>query len=218
MTTISAAFFDFDDTLIHGDSLLTFLEEAAGFWTARRAFALAAAAALRDRALTGGGDHLEFKSAVKAKALRWTLAGASLEDCAAAAARASGRMRWCEAMLKTVADLRGRGARIVLATGALDVYLPAALGPLGPLDGLLCTEMATDGGRLTGAMAVANCVRREKERRVRAWLADHPAQGKTVGYGNRPSDLPMLAALDQGWEVRLRHGAPPKITAAAVGE
>ncbi len=36
MTAISAAFFDFDDTLIHGDSLLTFLEEAAGPWTARR--------------------------------------------------------------------------------------------------------------------------------------------------------------------------------------
>lgn len=215
MTVISAAFFDFDDTLIHGDSLLTFLEEAAGPWTARRAFALAAATALRDRALTGGGDHLEFKTAVKAKALQWTLAGASLADCAAAAGRVAGRLRWCDAMLKVVADLRGQGARIVLATGALDVYLSAVLAPLGPLDGLLCTEMATVDGRLTGAMASANCVRREKARRVRAWLAAHPMEGLTVAYGNRPSDLPMLAAVGQGWEVRLRRGGAPKLTAAA---
>lgn len=215
MVRVCAAFFDFDDTLIHGDSLLTFLEAAAGPWTARRAFALAAAAALRDRALTGGGEHLEFKTAVKAKALQWTLAGASLEECAAAAASIADRLRWCDAMLKIVADLRGRGARIVLATGALDVYLSAVLAPLGPLDGLLCTEMATADGRLTGAMASANCVRREKERRVRAWLAANPMEGLTVGYGNRPSDSPMLAAVGQGWEVRLRRGGAPKLTAAA---
>ena len=215
MVRVGAAFFDFDDTLIHGDSLLTFLEAAAGPWTARRAFALAAAAALRDRALTGGGEHLEFKTAVKAKALQWTLAGASLEECAAAAASIADRLRWSDAMLKIVADLRGQGARIVLATGALDVYLSAVLAPLGPLDGLLCTEMATADGRLTGAMASANCVRREKERRVRAWLAANPMEGLTVGYGNRPSDLPMLAAVGRGWEVRLRRGGAPKLTAAA---
>lgn len=215
MTRAGAAFFDFDDTLIHGDSLLIFLEEAAGAWTARRAFALAAASALRDRAFGGDGAHVEFKTAVKAKALRWTLAGASLDDCAAAAGRVAGRLRWCESMLKTAADLRAQGARIVLATGALDVYLPAVLAPLGPLDGLLCTEMAVADGRLTGAMASANCVRREKARRVRAWLAENHASelGATVGYGNRPSDLPMLAALDQGWEVRLRRGGAPKLTA-----
>lgn len=213
MARTDAAFFDFDDTLIHGDSLLTFLEEAAGAWTARRAFALAAASALRDRAFGGDGAHVEFKTAVKAKALRWTLAGATLDDCAAAAGRVAGRLRWCEAMLKTVGDLRAQGARIVLATGALDVYLPAVLAPLGPLDGLLCTEMAVVDGRLTGAMASANCVRGEKARRVREWLASqNVAGGASVGYGNRPSDLPMLAALDRGWEVRLRRGGAPKLT------
>lgn len=221
MVRVYAAFFDFDDTLIHGDSLLTFVEEAAGAWTARRAFVLAAAAALCDRALTGGGEHVDFKTAVKAKALQWTLAGAAQDECAAAAARAAGRLRWCETMVNTVAQLRDQGARIVLATGALDVYLPAALAPLGALDGVLCTEMAVADGRLTGAMATANCVRREKARRVRAWLDANPPtdpqNGVTVGYGNRPSDLPMLAAVGQGWEVRLRRGGAPKL-APAVAE
>lgn len=212
------AFFDFDDTLIHGDSLLMFLEEVAGAWTARRAFVLAAAQAWRDRALGGGDSHCDFKTAVKAAALRQTLTGATRDDCRAAAQRTAARLRWDDAMLKIVENERAQGRRIVLATGALDVYLPELLGPLGPAAGVLATEMAVTDGRLTGEMASANCVRAEKARRVREWLAANPAGGATVGYGNRPSDLPMLGVLGQGFEVRLtRGGGAPKLT-PYVGE
>lgn len=204
-------FFDFDDTLIHGDSLLTFLEEAAGRWTARRAFVLAAAKAWRDRAFGGGGAHVDFKTAVKAAALRWTLAGASLDDCRAAALRVADRLRWDDAMVKLLADQRGQGRRAVLATGALNVYLPYVIDPLGPLAGVLATEMAVENGRLTGEMASFNCVRAEKARRVREWLAARGDVGLTLAYGNRPSDLPMLAAVSEGWEVRLRRGGAPKL-------
>jgi phosphatidylglycerophosphatase C len=216
------AFFDFDDTLIHGDSLLMFLEEVAGVWTARRAFVLAAAQAWRDRALGGGDSHCDFKTAVKAAALRQTLTGATREECRDAAQRTAARLRWDDAMLKIVENERAQGRRIVLATGALDVYLPELLGPLGPLAGMLATEMAVADGRLTGEMASANCVRAEKARRVREWLTANPVDGPagetTVGYGNRPSDLPMLGVLDQGFEVRLtRGGGAPKLT-PYVGE
>jgi phosphatidylglycerophosphatase C len=212
------AFFDFDDTLIHGDSLLTFLEEVAGAWTARRAFVLAAAQAWRDRALGGGDSHCDFKTAVKAAALRQTLTGATREECRAAAQRTATRLRWDDAMLKIIETERAQGRRIVLATGALDVYLPEISAPLGRLDGVLATEMAVTDGRLSGEMGSANCVRAEKARRVRQWLAANPPGGATVGYGNRPSDLPMLGILDQGFEVRLaRGGGAPKLT-PYVGE
>lgn len=216
---VAAVFFDFDDTLIHGDSLLLFLEEMAGWWTARRAFALAAAQALRDRAIGGDAATADFKGAVKAMALRWLLTGATPEDCAAAAQRVAARLRWDRAMLDVVAGHRARGDAVVLATGALDVYLPALLAPLGPLAGVLCTEMAVGAdGCLTGAMATDNCVRREKARRVAAWLAEHGPFADDCGYGNRPSDLPMLAGLRRGTVVRLRPaGRTPRLEAYAGG-
>ena len=40
------------------------------------------------------------------------------------------------------------------------------------------------------------CVRAMKAQRVSAYLHHHGPFGETWGYGNRPSDVPMLALLN----------------------
>lgn len=205
-----AVFFDFDDTLIHGDSLFLFLEELAGAGRVRLAFIGAAAAAAWRR--WRGGER-DFRGTVKASVLRRLLRGVPLTACAAAAERVAARTRWDPAMVAVLAGHRDGGDRVVLATGALDVYASAIIGPLGPLDGLICTPMEVVDGVLTGEMATPNCVRREKARRVAAWVAENGPFDHTIGYGNAPSDLPMMNRLDRGVVVRLAGGGrAPSLT------
>lgn len=210
----SAAFFDFDDTLIHGDSLFLFLEELAGAGRVRLAFAWAAAAAARR--LWSGGER-DFRGTVKALVLHRLLREVPVADCAVVAQRVAARARWDDAMIAVLAKHRDEGDRVILATGALDVYLSALIGRLGPLDGVLCTPMAVRDGVLTGGMATPNCVRAEKARRVVAWVAENGPFDHTIGYGNAPSDLPMMSRLDRGVVVRLAGGGrPPSMTEHAA--
>jgi HAD superfamily phosphoserine phosphatase-like hydrolase len=94
------------------------------------------------------------------------------------------------------------GALIVVATGALDLYIRALLADL-PVDLVLATELETTAdGRLTGALKGGNCVRKEKARRVAALLAAEGPFAISYGYGNAPHDLPMLDLLDQRMVIR----------------
>lgn len=183
------AIFDFDGTLIRGDSLGPFLAAIAGPLRATAAFAAGLAGAM------GGNALLDRRSAVKAALLHRTLAGRSLDEAEDAARRIGRRLRWRPAMVEALKAHKLAGCRIVVATGALDLYIEEALGDL-PVDDVLATTMEVDGRRLTGRMAGGNCVRAEKARRVAAYLAEHGPFMESWGYGNRPSDLAMLALVD----------------------
>ncbi|WP_029010929.1 HAD family hydrolase [Azospirillum halopraeferens] len=197
-----AAFFDFDGTLIHGDSLLMFVAEVIG----RRRAHLALADALRSachRHLRGRGPGCDFRGSVKAVLLKRTLRGLPLADAHAAAERLAGRLRWYGPSLEALHQHRRAGRRVVVATGALDVYMPVLLRGL-EVDDLLATGMEVADGRLTGALCTGNCVRADKATRVRAWIAAHGPFAETWGYGNHPSDRPMLALLDRKVVVKIR--------------
>ncbi|MDR3517162.1 MAG: HAD family hydrolase [Azospirillaceae bacterium] len=198
MTTDPArgiAFFDFDRTLITGDSLVPFLAELVGRRHAGLALARAVpmAMALRTRRGRGGPD---LGTLVKSLVLRDTLAGIPVAAAAVAAERLRrGWVRWNPAMLRAFDEHRRAGRRIVVATGSLDIYMRGLLAERG-IDDLLATEIEVVNGVLTGRMSSGNCVRAEKANRVRAYLDRHGPFGKSWGYGNRPHDLPMLALLD----------------------
>ncbi|SMH54916.1 HAD family hydrolase [Azospirillum agricola] len=198
------AFFDFDGTLIHGDSLPMFVGEVIG----RRRAALALADAIRSglhRHVRGRGPGVDFPGSVKAIFLKRTLRGLPVADALAAAERMVPRVRWHPPLLDTLKAHRARGHRVVIATGALDLYMPALLRGLG-VDDLLATGMEVVDGALTGRLGTANCVRLNKAERVRAWIDAHGPVGATWGYGNRPSDLPMLALMERGEVVKIRRG------------
>lgn len=195
------AFFDFDGTLVHGDTLPMFIAEVIGRRRTRLAFADAIRSA-GHRHLRGRGPGVDFRGSIKEILLKRTLRGLPLADAHAAAERMSAKLRWHPPTLQALREHRRAGRRVVVATGALDVYMPFLLRE-EVVDDLLATGMEVQDGRLTGCLATGNCVRIDKADRVRAWLAANGPAGETWGYGNRPSDLPMLALLDRKVVVRI---------------
>ncbi len=188
------AFFDFDGTLIHGDSLPLFIAEVIG----RRRTHLALADAIRSglhRHVRRRGPGVDFPGSVKTILLKRTLRGLPVGEAKAAAERLVHRLRWHEPMLEMLKAHGREGRRVVVATGALDIYMPVLLRGL-KIDDLLATGMEVQDGVLTGRLCTGNCVRLDKASRVRAWIERNGPFARTWGYGNRPSDLPMLSLVD----------------------
>ena len=193
-TDAGIAIFDFDDTLIEGDSLPRFLDLIAGTTRTRLAMIGAVVGAVATH-VAGRPPGCDFPGSVKALLLRTTLTGVTLDQAQAAARRLQTRLCWRKRELNALHAHAAAGRRIAVASGALDIYLPILLEGL-PVDDILATDMAIDSGRLTGHLAADNCVRRAKAARIQSYLATHAPTGPTWGYGNRPSDLPMLALVD----------------------
>ncbi len=182
-----AAFFDYDATLAKRDSLPLFLARLLGWprtvWTFLQAL------------LTPDRSQPDLKGAIKASWLKRALPGVARAQADAAARDL--RPIWKEEIRQRLLNLHRDGAVIVVATGALDLYIHTLLREL-PVDVVLATEMETTAdGLLTGRMKGGNCVRQEKARRVADWLRTHGPFTRTYGFGNAPSDLPMLALLDE---------------------
>lgn len=186
------AVFDFDDTLIHGDSLPMMLLALRG--VAR--VGLAVVPSVFRTTAEWAGDRMaeaDWKGTVKAHFLRHLLAGVPVAAVAEAAGALRLRLRWRLAVRRALEDHAAAGRRVVVASGALDVWLPVLLEGL-PVDEILATPAEVSAGCLTGRLAGPNCVRAAKASRLAPVLSAHP--GPTWGYGNRPSDLPMLALMD----------------------
>lgn len=197
-----AAFFDFDGTLIRGDSLPLFIAEVIGRHRTRLAFADALRSATH-RHLRGRPLGADFRGTVKAVLLKRTLRGLPLALAEAAAERLAHRLRWHTPMVDALRAHRDAGRTVIVATGALNIYMPALLRTL-PVDHLMATEMEVVNGHLTGRIASGNCVRGHKADRVRAWLAQNGPFHRTWGYGNHPSDRPMLALMDEPAVIHIR--------------
>ncbi len=180
------AFFDFDGTLAKRDSLPLFLSRIVGPVKMTKNFAKAVLSP--DRSLP------DLKGAIKARWLALCLKGVSVKTAESALTGIT--PLWKTDVLEQLQTLKKEGATIVVATGALMLYIRTLLRDL-PIDHIIATEMESLNGTLTGLMAGGNCVREEKARRVRAWLEQHGPFTKTIGYGNAPSDIPMLNLLDE---------------------
>ncbi|WP_114392451.1 HAD-IB family hydrolase [Oleisolibacter albus] len=186
------AIFDFDGTLVAGDSLIPFVERVVGRRRTRLAFALAIRHAMVRAARARSG--FDLRTAIKADFLARTLADLPVEQVTAAAEGLAGWLRWHGPTLNALRRHAEKGDRVVVATGALALYMPTLLRGL-PVDDLLATRLEQRDGILTGAMEGGNCVRDEKARRIAAYMAVHGPFSGSWGYGNRPSDLPFLALM-----------------------
>jgi len=185
--TRGIAFFDFDGTLVKGDSLIPFLGYAAGWPRMLNGFARAF--------LNPDKKQMDGRTGIKTALLRYTLAGVPYEDARAAAKRLAPLKMWKPLAYKALLKHKADGFTIVVATGALELYIGQLVEEL-PVDFIISTEMEVKNGILTGELLGGNCVRQEKARRVEAYLKTHGPFDVTYGYGNAPHDLPMLDLLD----------------------
>lgn len=189
------AFYDFDHTLVAGDSYLPFMKQLRGKPYVYAALVLALLLVVPwwwwRRPAPG-----DFKSALKEVILFLCCRGVTVADATLAAEALRGNLIWKKPWRETLRAHQAAGDKVIIVSGSLDIYLPILADEL-KVDGVLCTLAERRHGVLTGFFAGANCVRESKAARVRDFLAYFGAYGTTHGYGNPPDDLPMLALVQQ---------------------
>ena len=194
------AAFDFDGTLIRGDSLLPFLRRGLGWphllWALLRCSPWLAAYALR----------LIRNDVAKACLLQLTFGGRSLAELDDWTTRwlandLPGELRdWT---MERLAFHRQAGHRCVLVSASPDIYLARVAAHLG-FDDLICTEMEVQGGIVSGRMSTPNCHGEQKVLRLQRWLSGRfgPAMAGSVtlyAYGDTSGDKPMLRLAQHAW-------------------
>ena len=191
--TARIAFFDFDDTLCRGDSILPYL-----MYCVRRGVAPWHQVL---RALWG---YLRWRlnpaRATSAKNLTLSYIAGHTRDEMDALGRDFFRERLKQRVFPAARAeldrLRAEGYRIVVVTASADVYM-RLLPEFLPVDDVIATRCALDGqGRYTGQVG-ENCKGEEKPRRIRAWLdaqgTEEPDWDACRAYGDSLSDAPMLS-------------------------
>jgi phosphatidylglycerophosphatase C len=190
------AAFDFDGTMVPGDSLIPFLWRTAG--AARFARAVLRHG-LRIAVATGLG--LGSRDAAKEAFVRATLGGRSLADVRTAgeAFAADLERRVDPDALARVAWHRDRGHELVLVSASLELYL-APLGERLGVDAVLATRLVVDADdRVTGSLDGPNVRGPEKVVRLRDWLGRERCE--LWAYGDSDGDRELLALADHGFRV-----------------
>ena len=183
------AVFDYDNTLILGDSFWPFLNFAVGTLRSYSALAcgLISYALRRDR-------HISLRDFLKDYLVQRLLKGRKIIDLAPAAEKLRRWQKINPPLMRALREHKQRGDLIVIASGALGIYLPDLMHD-APHDALICTDIGFADGIVTGNMINGNCVREIKAQRVAAWLEAHGPFDETFGYGNYPHDVPMLSLV-----------------------
>ena len=194
--TQGIAFFDFDDTLAQGDSILPFL-----------LYCIKRGIAPRHQLLKAGCAFLFWKlrptKASQAKSVTLSFLRGHTEDEMSDVARAFFHdeylPRFYQDGLTELWTLRSQGMKLVVVSASPDVYM-RILPEFMPIDAVLAThcEVGADG-RYTGRVE-ENCKGTEKVRRIEAYLREN---GVTLdmkcssAYGDSPSDAEMMTLVNR---------------------
>ncbi|WP_022883030.1 HAD family hydrolase [Gryllotalpicola ginsengisoli] len=183
----SAAFFDVDETLVSLRTLESFL-----LFYLKRVPSMVAPERLRELAQQVTQlDRAEFNR------LYFGLwAGQPVEQV-----RAAGRDWYREVsaqpgffradVLQRLREHRAAGARIVLVSGSFEAPLQPLADELA-VDELFCTRLEIADGAYTGRIAAA-MIGEDKRTAIGRYSAAHrPPVTRSWGYGDHPSDLPLL--------------------------
>lgn len=199
------AIFDFDGTMIRGDSIVSFVWlgvrlKKLSLWEYVRLGVLALPYAL----------GLLSDEVYKTRALRF------YGEMSAAEKQAVDQVFVEETLLPKVrpqalqclADRKKEGCLCLLVSASTENYMRMAAERLG-FDALLCTRLDENG------QACANCKGAEKERRIREYLKESGTDadfGASFAYGDSRSDLPVLSLCGHPVQVNpkraLRAAAP----------
>lgn len=190
MNPTAFAFFDFDDTLSKGDSIFPFL-----LYCIKRGYApkhqlfKAAAGFLRWKIQPSSGR------AVKEMTLSF-IKGRTVEDMDELARDFFLDVQqkfFFEDAAPELFRLREQGVKIVIVSASSDLYMKV-LPEFLPVDAVISTTCEVADSKYTGIIG-KNCKGEEKVSRIQAWLNDQGLsidREKSAGYGDSPSDAPML--------------------------
>lgn len=191
---VEVAAFDFDGTLTRRDTLLPYLQRGLGWprflWALLLSSPWLAAFALR----------LVSNHRAKARLLRVALGGRSEEEITqwtAAFVQQQLPAQWQPDMLARLRRHQQLGHCCVIVSASPGIYLHEVGRVLG-MHAVLCTELATRDGALTGEMATPNCHGQEKVRRLQEWLLARGLQKPLAlhAYGDSSGDVPLLNLAD----------------------
>lgn len=189
-TPTAFAFFDFDDTLCEGDSILPYLLYCIRRGLAPKRQLLRAAAAFLRWKLKPDTGH-----AAKETTLSY-IAGRTVDDMDHIARGFFGevqQLRFFEEGAAELLRLREQGVIPVIVSASPDVYM-RVLPEFLPVAHVLSTVCEVRDGRYTGRVG-PNCKGEEKVRRIQQWLDEQGLaidRERSSGYGDSPSDAPML--------------------------
>ncbi|MGH9076652.1 MAG: HAD-IB family hydrolase [Acidimicrobiales bacterium] len=199
------AAFDFDGTLVAGDSLMPFLATLLG--RRRAASVVAGAGPAMARAYRRSG-----RDGAKAVLLGRALAGLPAARVAAAGAGfgADLAVRIRPPMARRLAWHRDQGHRVLVVSASLAAYLEP-FGERAGIDEVIATRLEEGpGGTLTGRLLGPNVRGPEKAARLAAAVATWSGRSAVElwAYGNSAGDRQMLAMADHPLLVGRRWPAP----------
>jgi phosphatidylglycerophosphatase C len=188
---MNLALFDFDGTITHKEMFADFMRFAVS--RRRRLMGAAVVAPM----VAGYKLGLVSGNTIRASVVSFGLRGVRAEHANEMGRRFSEEV--LPAVLRPVAVARiqwhrDRGDKVVVVSGALDIYLEHWCRGQG-LD-LLCSRLEIVNSRLTGRYHGQQCVGVEKSRRVReaCKLQDF---SMVYAYGDTKEDLDMLGMADK---------------------
>jgi HAD superfamily hydrolase (TIGR01490 family) len=199
----TVAAFDFDGTLITGDSLIPFLVRVCG--RRRVGTALTVLGPSIAWALSGRGQRNSAKAALVMRLLR---AAPSAQVAAVGEAYAQELLhRVRPSMTARMAWHRDQGHELVMVSASLLSYL-APLGEALGFSAVLATELEVgDDGLLTGRLVGENVRGPEKAARLTTWLGAD-ASCELWAYGDSAGDHDLFALAQSPFLVTRRGMTP----------
>jgi HAD superfamily hydrolase (TIGR01490 family) len=191
------AAFDFDGTLVAGDSLSRFLAQVLGRAGFSRVLTLASPAMMAGYWRLGRDGS---KAALLQQALAGRVAGEVTQAGEAFASLLAARVR--PDMASRLAWHKDQGHRRVLVSAALAVYLEP-FGRLAGFDEVIATRLETGpDGLLTGRLDGPNVRARQKAKLLGEILGPEPVE--MWAYGDSAGDREMLEMADHPTRVTRR--------------
>lgn len=189
------SFFDFDNTLCRGDSVVPYLLYAIKSGKAPKRQLLRAAWGYliqlgRPGKISRAKEHTF--SFIKGKTQ------AEMDDMAREFLREVISPRLLEDAIAELWQLKSSGHTVVVVSASADVYM-RLLPEFLPVDAVLATHCAVENGVYTGRVE-ENCKGTEKPRRIAQWLKENGMEldaEDSGAYGDSLSDAPMLHLVGQ---------------------
>lgn len=187
------AYFDFDGTLIHQDSLWLYLKIALPHYRVYGSLLVGLLKAL----ITWPFRKRSYRTVIK-EALLKPLKNMPIDRLEQHHPQLRLQVQPLLSARQKLLELKEEGYEIVIISGALDIYLEALFDDL-PIDRFYCTQMEINNGKLTGIMLSKNCVRQEKAKIIES---ERSNSEHLVAFGDSRSDIYMFESVHEAYWVK----------------